>query len=133
MNGIAATTAMEMDDGKEASHTKDDGHVRLECINTPDLVEFYLLSHHTPHGTAIPTKYTLIYDQIGWKLTELELFTYWTTFLSCRCTKSVSIATPGNSRFLSHFLLSLHLICLFSLLRKVGSRTRKSIVGSWRE
>jgi eukaryotic translation initiation factor 2C len=37
----------------------------------------------------------LIYDEIGLKLSEIELFTYWTTHLYCRCTRSVSYATPA--------------------------------------
>ena len=30
-----------------------------------------------------------------WQLSELELLTYWLTYLYCRCTKSVSYATPA--------------------------------------
>ena len=29
------------------------------------------------------------------QLSELELLTYWTTYLYCRCNKSVSYATPA--------------------------------------
>lgn len=65
------------------------------CINTPGLNEFYLNSHAAVLGTSKPCKYVLIYDEIGLKLSEIELFTYWTTHLYCRCTRSVSYATPG--------------------------------------
>jgi len=57
--------------------------------------EFYLNSHAAIQGTAKPCKYTLIYDEIGFKLSELELLTYWSTYLYCRCNKSVSYATPA--------------------------------------
>ena len=46
-------------------------------------------------GTAKPCKYALIFDEIGFKLSELELLTYWTTYLYARCNKSVSYATPA--------------------------------------
>jgi hypothetical protein len=47
---------------------------------------FSLTSHHhspsslrSPHftGTAKPCKYTLVYDEVGFKVRELELLTYW--------------------------------------------------------
>jgi eukaryotic translation initiation factor 2C len=56
--------------------------------------EFYLTSHTALQGTSKPTKYSLIYDEIGIKLSELELLTYWITYTYCRCNKSVSMATP---------------------------------------
>lgn len=79
--------------------------------------EFYLNSHIAIQGTSKPCKYSLIYDEIGFKvasmtiylfffycmydgchvlqMSELELLTYWLTYLYCRCTKSVSYATPA--------------------------------------
>jgi eukaryotic translation initiation factor 2C len=57
--------------------------------------EFYLNSHVAIQGTAKPCKYALIYDEIGFKVSELELLTYWTTYLYCRCNRSVSYATPA--------------------------------------
>jgi len=75
-----------------SSNDDPDGH---GSINTPNMNEFYLNSHAAILGTAKPCKYTLIYDEIGLKLTEIELLTYWMTHLYCRCTKSVSYATPA--------------------------------------
>lgn len=49
----------------------------------------------TLQGTAKPCKYALIFDEIGFKISELELLTYWTTYLYARCNKSVSYATPA--------------------------------------
>ncbi len=64
-------------------------------IVSSTLHEFYLNSHGAIQGTSKCTKYTLLYDQIGFKIAELELLTYWTTYLYCRCNKSVSVATPA--------------------------------------
>lgn len=57
--------------------------------------EFYLTSHVSIQGTAKACKYSLIYDKIGMRLSELELLTYWTCYLYCRCNRSVSLATPA--------------------------------------
>jgi hypothetical protein len=77
--------------------------------------EFYLNSHVSLQGTAKPCRYSLIHDEINFKvimlieihvvtdpscfccyqLAELELLTYWTTYLYCRCNKSVSYAAPA--------------------------------------
>eukprot|EP01036_Dinobryon_divergens_P026494 gene26494-35157_t len=64
-------------------------------ITNSTINEFYLNSHAAIQGTAKPCKYALIYDEIGFKLSELELLTYWTTYLYARCNKSVSYATPA--------------------------------------
>jgi eukaryotic translation initiation factor 2C len=58
-------------------------------------VEFYLNSHIAIQGTAKPCKYALVYDEIGFKLSELELLTYWSCYLYARCNRSVSLATPA--------------------------------------
>jgi hypothetical protein len=57
--------------------------------------EFYLNSHAAIQGTAKPCKYSLIYDEIGFKISELELLTYWLTYTYCRANKSVSYASPA--------------------------------------
>ncbi len=66
-----------------------------KSITSAVINEFYLNSHAAIQGTAKPCKYALIYDEIGFKLSELELLTYWTTYLYARCNKSVSYATPA--------------------------------------
>ena len=58
-------------------------------------VEYYLNSHASPKGTSKCCKYTVIYDQIKFKLSEIELLSYWSCYLCCRCTKSVSYPTPA--------------------------------------
>jgi eukaryotic translation initiation factor 2C len=57
--------------------------------------EFYLNSHNAIQGTAKACKYSLIYDEIGFKISELEILTYWVCYLYARCNKSVSLATPA--------------------------------------
>lgn len=66
-----------------------------DSIASSTLNDFYLNSHAAVLGTSKPCKYTLVYDEIGIKMSELELLTYWSTHLYCRCTRSVSYATPA--------------------------------------
>lgn len=58
-------------------------------------LEFFCNSHLAVQGTAKPCKYTLVYDEVNFKLAELAMFTYWNTHLYARCNKSVSYATPA--------------------------------------
>lgn len=44
------------------------------CINTPNMNEFYLNSHAAVLGTSKPCKYTLIYDEIGFKVSGFFIF-----------------------------------------------------------
>ncbi len=71
------------------------GMVVDEGITSTGINEFYLNSHTAIQGTARPCKYSLIHDEIGFKMIELQLLTYWTCFLNARCNKSVSYATPA--------------------------------------
>lgn len=66
-----------------------------DSIASSTLNDFYLNSHAAVLGTSKPCKYTLIYDEIGIKMSELELLTHWTTHLYARCTRAVSYATPA--------------------------------------
>jgi len=65
------------------------------AIVSSSLNEFILNSHATIQGTARATRYTLLYDEIGLNMPELELLTYWTTYLYCRCNRSVGICAPA--------------------------------------
>ena len=71
------------------------GLVVDSVITSPNLNEFYLNSHAAIQGTSKPCRYTLLYDQVGFKMAELQLLTYWTTFLYSRCDRAVSYATPA--------------------------------------
>jgi len=67
-----------------------------KSIVNAQINEFYLNSHTAILGTSKPCRYIVIYDEIGFKLNEIELLSYWTCYLYCRATKSVSYATPGQ-------------------------------------
>ena len=66
-----------------------------KSIASGRLNEFYLNSHVAIQGTAKPCKYTLVHDEVGLKVCELEILTYWLTYLYCRANKSVSYASPA--------------------------------------
>ena len=66
-----------------------------KSIVSGKFIEFYLNSHAAILGTSKPCRYIMIHDEIGFKLSEIELLTYWTTYLYCRASKSVSYATPA--------------------------------------
>jgi eukaryotic translation initiation factor 2C len=71
------------------------GLVVDSVVTSENLNEFYLNSHAAIQGTAKPCRYTVLYDEVGFKMSELQLLTYWTTYLYARCNKSVSYATPA--------------------------------------
>ena len=71
------------------------GLVVDNSIVSNELIEFYLNSHAAIQGTCKPAKYTLIHDEIGLKVAELELMTYWTCYLYARANKAVSYAAPA--------------------------------------
>ena len=72
-----------------------DAYGGSDSITNSGIFEFYLNSHAAIQGTSKPTKYSVIYDEIGFKLCEVELLSYWLCYLYARCTKSVSIVTPA--------------------------------------
>lgn len=64
-------------------------------IASTEHIEFFLSSHVAIQGTAKACKYTLLYDEIGLTLGQLEIMTYWLCYLYSRCNRSVSLATPA--------------------------------------
>ena len=64
-------------------------------ITSATVPDFYLNSHVAIQGTCKATKYTLLVDEVGVTLQDIELLAYWTTYLYCRCNRSVSYATPA--------------------------------------
>jgi len=80
-----------------------DGRGGRDSIVSENLPEFFLNSHHCALGTAKPTKYTVIYDEIGIKNSELQILTYWSTYLYARCNKSVSLATPVQNNTFHYY------------------------------
>lgn len=91
IDGNTGETKKKIADEDGDSDVKD----LCDSIASSTLNDFYLNSHLAVLGTSKPCKYTLIYDEIGIKMQELELLTHWTTHLYMRCTRAVGYATPA--------------------------------------
>ena len=65
------------------------------AITSPHYADFYLQSHHGLKGTAIPTHYMIIANEIGFKDTELQELTYKLCFTYARATVGVSYPPPA--------------------------------------
>jgi eukaryotic translation initiation factor 2C len=98
------------------------------CVVGSDLVEFYLNSHAAVLGTSKPTRYVLLYDGIGFKLSELELLTFWLTHLYARCTRSVSIVAPA---YYAHWAARRGRVLLTGSGGEINSAKLKTISGNW--
>ena len=110
---LPATTKVAIVVCQKRHHTKLYGKVDGSCMNicpgilidgqgdpsksicSPQYLEFYLSSAVAIQGTVKPCKYTLIYDEIGMYLAEVELMSYWLCYTYCRCNRSVSYPTPA--------------------------------------
>ena len=66
-----------------------------DSIASTTINDFYLTSHCAVLGTSKPCRYTLIYDDVSIKMTELEHLTHWTTHLYGRANRGLSYATPA--------------------------------------
>ena len=123
--GFAECSAGDHDDagaaavGRAASSAV--GGDDLGCVVGSELMEFYLNSHAASLGTSKPTRYVLLHDEIGLKLSEVELLTFWLTHLYCRCTRSVSLATPGKATVLYYCNLSLYLFYIILYIMYVST------------
>jgi len=65
--------------------------------------DFYLNSHAGLQGTNRPVHYTVLVDQNGFGADSLQQFTYWMTYLFCRCTRSISMCPPAHYAHLAAF------------------------------
>lgn len=63
--------------------------------------DFYLNSHAGIQGTNKAAHYYVLVDENGFGSDTLQLFSYWMCFLYCRCTRSVSFATPAYYAYLA--------------------------------
>eukprot|EP00595_Chromulina_sp_UTEXLB2642_P000881 CAMPEP_0196766250 /NCGR_PEP_ID=MMETSP1095-20130614/21046_1 /TAXON_ID=96789 ORGANISM="Chromulina nebulosa, Strain UTEXLB2642" /NCGR_SAMPLE_ID=MMETSP1095 /ASSEMBLY_ACC=CAM_ASM_000446 /LENGTH=1042 /DNA_ID=CAMNT_0042127139 /DNA_START=35 /DNA_END=3160 /DNA_ORIENTATION=- len=63
--------------------------------NIPYYEEFFLNSHAPILGTCKPCKYVVVVNEIGFQLSQIELITYWSTYLYCRTNRSVSYPVPA--------------------------------------
>ena len=78
-----------------------DSRGQENSITSASNIEFYLNSHVGIQGTCKASKYSLIYDTIGLSLSDIELITYWSTYLYGRVNRCVSVATPA---YYAHWL-----------------------------
>eukprot|EP00253_Pinus_taeda_P004026 PITA_04026 len=60
----------------------------------PSEFDFYLCSHYTHKGTAIPTCYHVIYDENAFTSDKLQKLVNNLCYTSGRCTKPVSLVAP---------------------------------------
>ncbi|XP_015438406.1 PREDICTED: protein argonaute-2 [Dufourea novaeangliae] len=72
-------------------------------ITHPTHIDFYLVSHASIQGTARPTKYRCICNEIGMSEDEIEQLTYYLCHMFARCTRSVSYPTPTYYAHLAAF------------------------------
>jgi len=79
------------------------------------MTDVYLTSSVDIQGSTKPARYVLIYDEIGLKLSELELLTYWTTQLYQRCTILSQWEETLNQELNFHYEAS-HLRGMHSIL-----------------
>eukprot|EP01035_Chromulina_nebulosa_P021195 gene21195-27457_t len=63
--------------------------------NIPNYEDFFLNSHSPILGTCKPCKYVVVVNEIGFQLSQIELITYWSTYLYCRTNRSVSYPVPA--------------------------------------
>ncbi|TKR59382.1 hypothetical protein L596_029060 [Steinernema carpocapsae] len=66
--------------GEPQSENLKPGTVLDSCLTDPALTEFYLNSHATLQGTARTPKYTVVHNDVGLSLEEMETLTYALSF-----------------------------------------------------
>ncbi|TFY69058.1 hypothetical protein EVJ58_g631 [Rhodofomes roseus] len=71
------------------------GTVVDKGVGDPFLFEFYLQAHVGLQGTVKPTRYVVIYDEIGFSSDNLEKGTHMLCYLYPRATKAVSLVPPA--------------------------------------
>lgn len=69
------------------------GTVIDKDIVVPQYFNFYLQSHSSLTGTAIPAYYNVFYDEVGFSRDEMQTLTYNLCFLSVRCSLALSTVT----------------------------------------
>ncbi|KAJ3370635.1 hypothetical protein GGF31_003949 [Allomyces arbusculus] len=76
----------------------------VDCdVTDPTNFDFFLQSHAAVQGTARPTRYVVLYDEVQWTADDLQQFTYDLCYTYARCTRSVSVVPPA---FYAHLACS---------------------------
>ncbi|GJW06612.1 argonaute 2-like protein [Tanacetum coccineum] len=82
-----------LDDQREWGNVPP-GTVVDTSIVHPFQFDFYLCSHFGATGTSKPTRYSVIWDENGFSSDGMQKLIYDLSYLSARCSKSVSLVTP---------------------------------------
>ncbi|KNE61897.1 hypothetical protein AMAG_07166 [Allomyces macrogynus ATCC 38327] len=72
-------------------------------VTDPANFDFFLQSHAAVQGTARPTRYVVLHDEVQWTADDLQQFTYHLCYTYARCTRSVSVVPPA---FYAHLACS---------------------------
>jgi len=67
------------------------GTVVDTAICHPREFDFFMCSHSGIQGTSRPTKYTVLWDEYGFKPDDLQKMMFEMCFMQTRCTRSVSV------------------------------------------
>ncbi|KAL8850376.1 MAG: hypothetical protein Q9221_004696 [Calogaya cf. arnoldii] len=87
-------TDIEDADGTEQQNCRS-GTVVDRGITMEHGWDFFLQAHHCLQGTAKPTHYVVIRNDIKMDANELEAFTHHLCYLSARSTKAISLCPPA--------------------------------------
>ena len=69
----------------------------------PNDFGFFLNAHSGLQGTNKPIKYSVLVDENKFSVDALQEFTYWLSYLFCRCTRSISVTAPVMYAHLAAF------------------------------
>lgn len=72
-------------------------------ITHPTDIDFYLVSHASIQGTARPTKYKCVYNELDMTENQIEELTYHLCHMFARCTRAVSYPAPTYYAHLAAF------------------------------
>lgn len=96
-------------DDKDRSGNCLPGTVVDSVIGHPQDFDFFLLSHSGIQGTSRPTHYQVVYDDNNMTPLKLQTLTYLLAYSYCRCTRSISMASPAYYAHLACFRARVHL------------------------
>ncbi|XP_035736736.1 protein argonaute-2-like isoform X2 [Vespa mandarinia] len=72
-------------------------------ITHPSHIDFYLVSHASIQGTARPTKYKCVFNELNMTEDQIEELTYYLCHMFARCTRSISYPAPTYYAHLAAF------------------------------
>jgi eukaryotic translation initiation factor 2C len=72
-------------------------------ITHPTNYDFFLNAHSGLQGTNRPIHYTVLIDENGMGPDAMQQFSYWLSYIFCRCTRSISVPAPSRYAHLAAF------------------------------